>query len=450
MTALCDFVALVLLTIGAHVKAQSSGAATITHKGLIRVESDRHAPVPRATRPHGTSSMVSLQSYDFHLFFTTDCSAHQRWMALSVFTSAQRVGQTEPITWVRSGCKSNDDSKDGDLVKSLYPSARLAEVRVSSANGADHNFNMGFGVPKGVASYLEATQDVANTTVLALIEADMVFLSRLRLDDLETHGLPMPNQNFTKHGEALIGGKVAIAQHYQCCDNLGPPYILSMQGWRELAPIWGKMTAKGQGWGADQEAFAEAARKAEIKFNVFEHFMVSDRAVTGEAWPLVTEALKVPSGDVCSSKLVGVHPGVERLPTFMHIVRPWVVNTETQQAWGFSKYQVPPGWNVPQKTDGILECGMPLFAEPPENLLQTLPEKDRESGWAICTIIHSLNSMLWQYKSSHCTDGFNTARALKMNVPLEWTNSLLDGAVEQAPKGTDIEWMKKCAKVPMC
>jgi len=31
---------------------------------------------------------------------------------------------------------------------------------------------------------------------------------------------------------------------------------------------------------------------------------------------------------VCSSKVVGVHSGVERLPTFMHVVRPWTVNAE--------------------------------------------------------------------------------------------------------------------------
>jgi len=40
-------------------------------------------------------------------------------------------------------------------------------------NGQD--FNLGFGVPRAFKTFLETSNTVSNDTVLALIEADMIF-----------------------------------------------------------------------------------------------------------------------------------------------------------------------------------------------------------------------------------------------------------------------------------
>lgn len=370
-------------------------------------------------------------------------------MAFDVFNSAGKVGQEGTITWVRSGCAGDKTEKDLKIAKALYADALIEDV-----GGKDmDNFNLGFGVPKAVTSYFDAHQEFSNQTVLALIEADFMFLSKLSVDDLETNGIPMNGGSLIQHEGAVVGGLVGAAQHYQCCDNLGPPYIFSVESWREISPRWSHMAATSDGWGEDQKALAQSVSEAGVQMNVFDHFMVSDVHVSGEAWSLVDGAVdhalqrsSPPGGDVCATGNFMQLPDGPRLPTFMHMVRPWSVTEsgDSQKAWGFSKYQMPPGWKMETSTDGMLECGMPLMAVPPANLLQTASFDARER-WAVCTIFHGLNSMLTNYKQEACPNGSNEAKAFKMKVPLEWTNELLHGAEEAAPAGTDLDWMRRCA-----
>jgi len=53
---------------------------------------------------------------------------------------------------------------------------------------------------------------------------------------------------------------------------------------------------------------AKAVDQAGITLKIFDHFMVSDHSVPGEAWPLVEKALEVPAGDVCATKLFSEQP----------------------------------------------------------------------------------------------------------------------------------------------
>jgi len=383
---------------------------------------------------------------DLHLLFVTDCSAHQRWMAFNAFNSAGKAGQQGPITWLRSDCETTstparrlDDSK---TATTLYANARIVDI---SGGSSGSNFNLGFGVPRALHQFLQTAGSLSNETVLALVEADMIFLSQLRMDNLKTQGLPMPNRQLIEKSGSFISPKVGVAAHYLCCDDLGPPYVLAVKDWRDLVPLWIR-SGVGKGWGADQVVFAEAARAAGIHFNVFDHFMVSALSTTPAGWTLVQEALSTPAGDACATKKFGVQPGVSRLPTFMHVVKPWAFSSSDSESWGFSKYQVPPGYGHHPKEDGMLTCDMPIFAEPPSSLLGTNPadKKEKLDGWAVCTIVHSLNSMLLNYKEATCPKGFNKATALKMTVPLNWTNILLDSAMERAPHGINMTWVKSC------
>jgi len=144
---------------------------------------------------------------DLHIVFVTDCTAHQKWMAFNVFNSARAVGQEDPITWVRSGCTEQQNSKDNSLAQSLYPKAAVRSVGGDDGKG-EHDFNLAFGVPKAVQGFVKTAEGMSNSSVLALIEADFVFLSKLRLDDLTTRGLPMNRDSLIEVNGLHVGGKV--------------------------------------------------------------------------------------------------------------------------------------------------------------------------------------------------------------------------------------------------
>lgn len=167
----------------------------------------------------------------------------------------------------------------------------------------------------------------------------------------------------------VVRDLVGAAQYYMCCRDLGVPYILTYKAWRVLAPKWMSWLQEHYtgGYQDEQGAFGEAAHAVGVKFNIFKHFMISDPdGQTSEAWPHVNEIIEQRDGDVCNSGIPGERRGLGAMPTFLHLVRPWVVRSRD---WGISKYQMPPGWSRATKSDGILECNMAMLAPPPQDLL---------------------------------------------------------------------------------
>ena len=61
-----------------------------------------------------------------------------------------------------------------------------------------------------------------------------------------------------------------------------------------------------------------------------------------------------------------------------------------------------PGRARPQQTDGVLECGIALFVGPSTSLLAAhdVTNAGELSGCVICGVVHSLNSMPVNYKST--------------------------------------------------
>merc|ERR1719424_1962670 len=69
----------------------------------------------------------SSEPIEMHLSFITDCSSHQAWMATALLHSAHRVGQTDPITWLRAHCpeaRLRQREEKERLLRQLYPQLR--------------------------------------------------------------------------------------------------------------------------------------------------------------------------------------------------------------------------------------------------------------------------------------------------------------------------------------
>jgi len=182
-----------------------------------------------------SASNRTVRNSGLHILFITDCSSHQRWMAFNVFNSASHAGQKDPITWLRSGCNGSRTDEDVKLARALFGNAKVEDVH-SDKWGSD--FNLGFGIPKTLHSYFGSRASLDNDTVLALIEADMVFLKELRIDNLATHGLPAPGRKLKLDGSSFVGRGVGVVSTYDCCGGLGPPYIFTVQSWREIVSHW--------------------------------------------------------------------------------------------------------------------------------------------------------------------------------------------------------------------
>jgi len=400
-----------------------------------------------------------------HIAFVTDCTSHQAWMATLLLHSANKVGQTDPITWMRWGCNTAKFQKrpqrvaeEQALLRKIYPNTNVWDLEGFSDKQLKND--MSWIKPLSFQAFFDSNTYIEDDLQIAMLDADFIFMSKLRVDNLAERSIKTKNGLRTHHdSKPVVQGLTAVAQQYMCCDGLGAPYIMSAMAWRKMLPVWAgqRLTVK-QNWGAEQDAFATASRKAGIAFHIFDHFMVSDVTTIhgkSEGWKWVKEAIDSNSSDVCKTKVT--QETTSRLPTFFHVVRPWKSEKNTKSpAWQFSKYQVPPGWSRGDgMADGITDCEMPLFAEPPEDMMLTHSDDDTNkiSSWGLCVIIHSLNDMLIDLKKAKCTKGYrgapghglgyNDIKAFK--VEEDWRNVMLDGLQSKAEaKGMSYEFMKRC------
>lgn len=407
----------------------------------------------------------SSEPIEMHLSFITDCSSHQAWMATALLHSAHRVGQTDPITWLRAHCpeaRLRQREEKERLLRQLYPQLRLLDVNISSDTP-----DISWIKPLAFQQLL-ADGGIGDDTVVAMLDADFLFMSRLRVDDLSENSIMSMGQR-PANGSRAVHGMQGAVQHYECCGFAGAPYIFTARAWRALLPVYAnlRLGASPTDWGSEQVAFTVAARHAGVSYMPFDHFMVSDLRVHlpypeeahppdpdhgHEGWTWVEKFMETEEGDACGSRAArGGGPG--RLPTFLHTVRPW--NPEQQDdSWQFSKYQVPPGWRH-KDGEGILDCDMPLLAEPPADYVRAVGEtpqpnpnraqrfaarRKRLEAWTLCGIIHGLNDMLMDVKKLKCTRGFNDHRALKIEG--NWANRLMDSYV---PEGADAQGLHDCS-----
>ncbi|CAK0872739.1 unnamed protein product [Prorocentrum cordatum] len=375
------------------------------------------------------------------------------------------------LTWLRVHCS---DARLGQreekerLLQRVYPQLRLLDVNVSRET-PDISWikPLAFQQLLGDSSKKKHSS-IGDDAVVAMLDADFLFMSKLRVDDLAENSLLSMGSRPAPGSRAVLGMQ-GVVQRYECRGFAGAPYIFTAKAWRALLPAYAglRFEARPNDWGSEQNAWVIAAQLAGVRYMPFDHFMISDMRVHlpypteqhppdpthgHEGWPWVERFMATEGGDACAAR-VGHGDAPRRLPTFLHTVRPW--NPEQQNtSWQFSKYQVPPGWSR-QDGEGILDCDMPLLAEPARDYVRVVGEtplphpnrtqvraarRRRLEAWTMCGIIHGLNDMLMDVKKLKCPQGFNDRRALKIEG--HWNNRLLE---PYAPEGGDAESVRRCS-----
>ncbi|CAK0872737.1 unnamed protein product [Prorocentrum cordatum] len=407
----------------------------------------------------------SNEPIEMHLSFVTDCTSHQAWMATALLHSARRLGADHPHVAARALLRRQARAAGGEGAASAAGVPAAAPPRRQrQPRDARHQLDQAPGVPAAPRRH----SSIGDDAVVAMLDADFLFMSKLRVDDLAENSLLSMGSRPAPGSRAVLGMQ-GVVQRYECRGFAGAPYIFTAKAWRALLPAYAglRFEARPNDWGSEQNAWVIAAQLAGVRYMPFDHFMISDMRVHlpypteqhppdpthgHEGWPWVERFMATEGGDACAAR-VGHGDAPRRLPTFLHTVRPW--NPEQQNtSWQFSKYQVPPGWSR-QDGEGILDCDMPLLAEPARDYVRVVGEtplphpnrtqvraarRRRLEAWTMCGIIHGLNDMLMDVKKLKCPQGFNDRRALKIEG--HWNNRLLE---PYAPEGGDAESVRRCS-----
>jgi len=378
---------------------------------------------------------------NYHLVFSTDCSAFQRWQSYLLFYSAYKVGQPGTVTRIASGCEGDDIDKEKEfhderISKHMSPNFKLhftphfSKVKDGEGNdtGEDYKF---FNKPFGVLHWLEhAEEKVTDDDIVIILDPDQV-LTRPITNDFSNlnenlligdnpktkveHGSPFAQKygygaKWTEFDlETITNSKDTPARgvnHQDALDHYpaGPPYLATVKDMHVIAKNWAdfvpRVHAEHPHLLAEMYAFCIAAAHAKLPHQMATSLMVSASSSSrGEGWALVHN---IEDKNICSPTVM--EDAV--LPSVLHYCQRYMVGKNF-----FGKRKMP---------KDIFTCESPLLNLPPTDIAKMdyfvppSPHRPRDehkpldSGRAkretfmICTLTRLVNDAALFYQKTNC------------------------------------------------
>jgi hypothetical protein len=387
---------------------------------------------------------------NYHIVFSTGCSAFQDWQSYVFFFQARKVQQPGIVTRIVSGCNAQEEEQLRNIFAAqIQPMSPEGNFRMHFTPdyakilkpGIDYPY---FNKPCGMVDWLEnvlgfpheAPPDQQDAIVV-LLDPDQLILRPFRNNDFSNtewlnvdktkpvrtqiaHGAPMGQrygfalQWKTKIDMSLVAPADELPSPVDSMSNqeamagyvVGPPYIATARDmyaicdkWCAFAPL---VHDQYPHLLAEMFAYSLAAAHLQLSHQTAASFMVSS---TGsgkqEGWPYID---RLPDEHICQPDALDP----QALPSVLHFCQ--------RYGWGpyfFGKRKLP---------HSFLSCEHALLADPPATLLQdytsaTFPKDNvrefdsadaKRNTFVVCYMIATLNQAAAYYKANHCTDATKT------------------------------------------
>lgn len=353
----------------------------------------KELPYTLGNSPNDDDYDMSKQQY--HVIFSTGCSAKQHWQSYMLFYSMVTSEQTGQITRIASGCSEEEAAELEEIHKVQiepmgmdmpYKGKSRFNLHMTPEFGSGFHYN---NKPYGVAHWMEhvlgysEAKDVWSTnhddTILFLLDPDMIMMRPFVNDFSHTekwlprksypqvdrikHGYPMAsvylygNQWYYKTNITAIVGKSPCTSYtkQQIDENYhaGPPYVATAKDFYNIVTTW-RMLAQPVHEQypyllSEMFAYSLAAAHLELPHQLAQSFMVSDWKEPG--LELITKNPNVKPEQMCRNVPKETKPHVlhycQRLALGKYIM---------------SKHRLPDDF-VGQD----VSCAKPLLMEPPDD-----------------------------------------------------------------------------------
>lgn len=404
------------------------------------------------TRPSDWRATTSLPQPtkasrpEFHIVFSTGCSAFQDWQSYGVFYHILKSGQSGNVTRVASGCSDKDarllDQAFGKEIRPMSDRFHLHQTPEYARvlQGTDYKF---FNKPYGLAHWFDngleykKNKDQIDDVIFVILDPDEFILRPFLQDYSEArevwvepiitravvHGKPMSqkyglgaswarNINMTEIlGSSTLPSTVRtwtnsdIVNHYVA----GPPYLATGRDMYRIVQTWKRFAIpvyqQTKDHLSEMFAYSVAAGHLVLPHQLLWSFMDSNVFVEEEGWPL-TDNWKDPCGNSTSP-----------LPHVMHFCQVYFLGP-----YFFSKYALP---------KDFLSCNHPLLVEPGSDIMNyntstTLDGKNHilkpihahRSAFSLCRMTRMMNEVATYFKQQHCpAEGTNYERTYNWGRP---------------------------------
>jgi len=355
-------------------------------------------------------------SSKYHMVFSTDCSAYQRWQSYILFYRAKRVGQPGKITRIASGCDDEESKIELDWHTkhisnqissdySIHLTPHFSRVKDADGKETDTDYKF-FNKPFGVLHWMSYGPDMGfkldvsdhadvDDTIVILIDPDMVPTRPITRDfppdpslnigvtsdpHRVTQGHPfaqifgfgdawrnldLPTITGDPSTPALDVSSGDARRHYA----VGPPYIATASDMYRIVVKWAeyvpRVYAEHPHLMAEMYAFSIAAAHLELPHRLMKSMMMSDSNVEAEGWKMFEDEVgaeemcrfgKGIAKDGSEGGMVVEEVGGKKLSVanVIHHCQRYMLGK-----WFFGKRRVP---------KDFFSCEKPLLLTPPDDL----------------------------------------------------------------------------------
>lgn len=329
----------------------------------------------------------------YHMVFSTSCSAFQDWQAFVFFYSAWKVKQSGTVTRIVSGCtpeqvaatKKLHEEQITVLSKDFH--VHFTPEFSGPENGKDfHKVSKYFNKPFGLLHYMEnvlgyPSKSAENDdSIIMIVDPDMILLRPLKhtfhgypkeywrvgsrpIESVVRHGFPIAqaygygngwlrtlDENVTHvtgpNSPVLNVSMNDAALYYPA----GPPYLATARDMYSIATHWVDFLPRIRDifpqMMAEMHGYSTAAAHLKLPHQLSEKFMISDTGVEKEGWDFLND---VSRRDACVPNIAE-----EKLPMVLHYCQRYALGR-----WFIGKYKVP---------ENLFTCEAPLLRVPPRDV----------------------------------------------------------------------------------
>ncbi len=436
------------------IKAPANGSTTTAD------DADTDADEKDNNDDEGNNNGGDDYNPNYHLIFSTDCSAFQHWQSYLLFHSALKVGQPGTVTRIASGCSDEEAVKeqkwhDENVASTMSTNFKLHLTPhfsgVKDENGetvGDYKF---FNKPFGLKHWLEnaigfeddgdsESKNIAHKDdVVILIDPDMILLRPITGDFSHKRDVIVGKRHekeqkyFVKHGSP-IAQKYGFGAQWTKLDleeiagantpakisnwdagtfyPAGPPYLATVGDMYQIALNWAGFVPavhkQHPHLMAEMFAFCIAAAHLELKHQIVDSLMISNVGVGGEGWPMVDNIPEDEEESLCE---FASHPDHSKypVPSVIHYCQRYAIGD-----WFFGKRKM---------VKSFFECESPLMEFPPTDIIETKDYKHifndkrkplskemaRREGFMVCGVLSALNDAGRFFKEHSCKGVENTS-----------------------------------------
>ena len=402
--------------------------------------------------PKFPSQIPSGNATNYHLVFSTGCSAFQDWQSYVFFFHAHQAQQPGHVTRIASGCDATTQAQlqriFDETIRPMNPQFFHIHFTPDFGRivkpGVNYKY---FNKPYGTKHWLEHGLGYSQVghdnpphddTIVILFDPDQVIMRPFRDNDFSgdtwkfipkgeqprkfiAHGAPMGQM----YGFALQWKTKVTMEHVAAGDLpspvddltnpqaqrgfiVGPPYIATARDMYAIATYWAKFVPRVHDQYphllAEMFAYSLAAAHLQLPHQTATSFMVSSTSSNfQEGWKMVDN---VPTHDTCTvSDTAVANSSKPVMPRVFHFCQ--------RYNWGpyfFGKNRFP---------KNFISCESPLLHEPPANALERYeasyappagekkeikPVDAKRLAFSVCTLLRALNQAASYYKQHHCSD----------------------------------------------